>query len=95
MLGLVGIFQADRKSAFAIAQPSNAGQMEDCCSPQPVGIHKYKRAEQIRALDQQFYGPPENAEVKRLRGATRRYVDRVRAAMGIDALWKEKQRWRS
>jgi len=49
-----------------------------------MGIHKYKRKNLIEQLDQQFYGPPENNELKKLNQRTRRYADKVRKAMGIE-----------
>ena len=48
-----------------------------------MAIHKYKRKEQIEELEQHFYGPNDNKELKRLNEVTRRYADRVRDAMGI------------
>lgn len=58
--------------------------MEDCCSVHPMGIHKYKQKWQIELLDQQFYGLANNKEIAKLKERERRYVDKVRKAIGID-----------
>ena len=65
-------------------KPENVGQLEECCSIRPMGIHKYKQTHQIEQLDDQFYGPSNNKELTRLKGKTRRYADKVRRAMGFD-----------
>lgn len=62
----------------------SVGQMDDCCAVRPMGIHKYKQKHQIVSLEQQFYGPANNKELKNLNERTRRYADKVRRAMGID-----------
>lgn len=64
-------------------KPENVGQMNDCCSRRPMGLHKYKQKEQIEQLEQHFYGPSDNNEIKRLDERTRTYVNKVRNVMGI------------
>ena len=50
-----------------------------------MGVHKYKVSEQINQLERQFYGPRENnKDIARLDVRAKRYVDKVRRAMGID-----------
>mmetsp|Transcript_38318 Transcript_38318/g.70297 ORF Transcript_38318/g.70297 Transcript_38318/m.70297 type:complete len:482 (+) Transcript_38318:26-1471(+) len=63
-------------------KPANRGQMENCCAVRPMGMHKYKRREQIEVLEKQFYGPTNNKELSKLNERTRRYADKVRKAMG-------------
>ena len=64
-------------------KPANRGQMENCCAVRPMGVHKYKRREQIEVLEKQFYGPTDNKELSKLNERSRRYADNVRRAMGI------------
>ncbi|KAL7548506.1 hypothetical protein ACHAWF_011798 [Thalassiosira exigua] len=64
-------------------KPKGIAEMEDCCAHRPMGIHKYKLRKLIEELDQQLYGPAGNKELKRLKARDRRYVDKVRRAMGL------------
>ncbi|KAL7535674.1 hypothetical protein ACHAXR_006657 [Thalassiosira sp. AJA248-18] len=65
-------------------KPKNVGQMDNCCAIHPMAVHKYKQKEQIEVLEEQFYGPSNNKELKKLNERTRRYADKVRKAMGRD-----------
>ena len=65
-------------------KPATAGQMENTISSRPIGIHKYKATSEIRELEQHFYGPRDNKEIRKLRPHAREYVMKVRKAMGID-----------
>ena len=65
--------------------------MEDCCAVRPMAFHKYKREEDIRTLEEEFYGKSGNNKLKRLEQSTReqdkrmwRYVNKVRRAMNIE-----------
>lgn len=49
-----------------------------------MGTHNYKRRAQIEALNEQFYGKANNKELAKLNERTRRYANKVRAAMGFD-----------
>ncbi|KAL7534793.1 hypothetical protein ACHAXR_006081 [Thalassiosira sp. AJA248-18] len=62
-------------------KPTNAGY---CCAVHPMAFHKYKQKEQMKALEEQFYGQSNNKELKKLNERTRRYADKVRTAMGFD-----------
>jgi hypothetical protein len=62
----------------------DAGQMENTIAIRPIGIHKYKEPHMIRDLEQHFYGPPENKEIKKLKSCARAYVRKVCKAMGTD-----------
>eukprot|EP01082_Thalassiosira_pseudonana_P005527 g4848.t1 g4848 contig18:57135-58478(-) len=72
---------------FWKGKPANAGQLEDCCARRPIAFHKYKVKKQMEELEHQFYGSrgAENEEYNKLKEAQRRYVDKVRDAMGTDA----------
>mmetsp|Transcript_28324 Transcript_28324/g.58023 ORF Transcript_28324/g.58023 Transcript_28324/m.58023 type:complete len:444 (-) Transcript_28324:237-1568(-) len=65
-------------------KPKNAGQMDECCAVRPIAIHKYKYSSQMEKLEQQFYGPRDNPNIRKLSDRSRRYVTKVRRAMGID-----------
>lgn len=58
--------------------------MENSITTRPIGIHKYKDTRMIRELEEQFYGPANNKEIKRLNPRSRAYVDKVRKNLGID-----------
>jgi hypothetical protein len=62
------------------------GQMEECCSDRPIATHKYKHHSQPGHLENQFYGSngKENKDLWNLTPLDRRYVDKVRKAMGTD-----------
>ena len=59
------------------------GQMEECCAHRPVAIHSYKFPGEHRRLEAEFYGLESNAYYKKLKPINKRYVDKVRKAMGI------------
>lgn len=60
--------------------------MGDCCARRPMGIHKYKDKHRIQSLDDQFYGPDNNNELKKLKKPAREYAEKVRKEMGINEL---------
>ncbi|KAL3798976.1 hypothetical protein HJC23_005115 [Cyclotella cryptica] len=70
---------------FWKGKEKNRGQMEECCAHRPIAIHKYKFPGEHRRLEQEFYGPEgkENKDLWRMKAVNRRYVDKVRKAMGI------------
>jgi hypothetical protein len=57
--------------------------MENSITTRPIGIHKYKETRMILELEQQFYGPANNREIKRLNPRSRTYVDKVRKNLGM------------
>jgi hypothetical protein len=65
-------------------KPEGSGQMDNTIATRPIGIHKYKETRMIRELDQQFYGPANNKEIKKLNPRSRAFVDNVRKNLGID-----------
>ena len=71
-------------------KPKDAGQMEDTIARRPIGIHKYKKPEEILTLWEEFYGPSSGNEALEKVGRGRhgavakRFVEKVRKAMGID-----------
>lgn len=65
-------------------KPEGAGEMDNAISTRPIGIHKYKETRMIRELDQHFYGPPNNKEIKKLTPRSKAFVDKVRKNLGID-----------
>ncbi|KAL7492893.1 hypothetical protein ACHAWT_002164 [Skeletonema menzelii] len=70
-------------------KPKDAGQMEDTIARRPIGIHKYKKPEEILTLWEEFYGPSGNEALEMVgRGrhgvVAKRFVEQVRKAMGID-----------
>jgi hypothetical protein len=68
---------------FWKGKPQGAGEEEECCAHRPIGLHKYKKPEEIRKLDEQFFWTNGDKEYKRLDAKTKRYVDKVRKAMGL------------
>jgi len=68
---------------FWKGKPQGAGEEEECCAHRPIGLHKYKKPQEIQMLDNQFFGDVEGTDYKRLDARTKRYVDKVRKAMGI------------
>ena len=74
---------------FWKGKPQDAGQMENTIARRPIGIHKYKQAEEILRLWQEFYGPKDNVNLQDVgRGKhgqrAKKFVEEVRKAMGID-----------
>ena len=67
-------------------KPKGAGEMEDTIAVHPIGLHKYKQPEEIRDMNMQFFGPKTkgNKNLARLDPRSRRFVDKVRKAMGVD-----------
>jgi hypothetical protein len=70
-------------------KPKDAGQMENTIARRPIGIHKYKKPEEILRLWQEFYGPRgnealENVGLGRHGEVAKKFVEEVRKAMGID-----------
>jgi hypothetical protein len=65
-------------------KPDNVGQEEECCAHRPIGLHKYKLPSEIMQVQQQFFGDTENKDYTRLSAKPKRYVDKVRKAMGVD-----------
>lgn len=65
-------------------KPKGAGEMENAISPHPIGLHKYKNEDEIRELEQHFYGPPKNKPLMRLNPRTKAFVMKVRKAIGTD-----------
>jgi hypothetical protein len=65
-------------------KPDYVGQGEECCAHRPIGLHKYKLPEQILQVQQQFLGDKDNEDYKRLSAKPKRWVDKVRKAMGVD-----------
>lgn len=70
---------------FWKGKPQDAGQEEDCCAHRPIGLHKYKMPEEIVRLDRQFFGSASDEPYKKLNAKTKKYVDKVRNAMGISS----------
>ncbi|KAL7485489.1 hypothetical protein ACHAW6_011098 [Cyclotella cf. meneghiniana] len=64
-------------------KPQGAGEEEECCAHRPIGLHKYKKPQEIQMLENQFFGDVKGPDYKRLNARTKRYVDKVRKAMGI------------
>ena len=58
--------------------------MEESIAIRPIGLHKYKNEEEIRQLEKQFFGPPENKFLTGLTPRMKTYVKKVRKAMGTD-----------
>ena len=58
--------------------------MENAITIRPIGLHKYKLPNEIKEVNQQFYGPVDNKEIMRLNARTKEYVYKVRKAMGTD-----------
>jgi hypothetical protein len=64
--------------------------MEDCCAVRPMAFHKYKQENDIRILEDEFYGKRDNKMLKKLEHGREqdkrmwRYVNKVRKAMDID-----------
>mmetsp|Transcript_1136 Transcript_1136/g.2387 ORF Transcript_1136/g.2387 Transcript_1136/m.2387 type:complete len:446 (-) Transcript_1136:1-1338(-) len=69
---------------FWKGKPEGAGEMEECCAVRPIGLHKYKMTNEILEMENQFFGERDNSDYKKLNARTKRYVDKVRKAMGID-----------
>ncbi len=69
---------------FWKGKPEGAGEMEECCAVRPIGLHKYKMTDEILEMENQFFGERDNLDYKKLNARTKRYVDKVRRAMGID-----------
>lgn len=67
------------------SKPKDAGQEEECCAHRPIGLHKYKLPEEIVKLDHQFFGRTDGQSYKQLKAKTKKYVDKVRNAMGISS----------
>lgn len=65
-------------------KPDNVGQEEECCAHRPIGLHKYKLPSEIMQVQQQFFGDKKNNDYARLSAKPKRYVDKVRKAMGVD-----------
>lgn len=65
-------------------KPEGSGQMEECCAIRPIGLHKYKLPTEILEMEAQFFGELGNKDYNRLDARTKRYVDKVRKAMGTD-----------
>eukprot|EP00956_Cyclotella_meneghiniana_P011473 scaffold16121_cov68-Cyclotella_meneghiniana.AAC.1 len=68
---------------FWKGKPEGAGEEEECCAHRPIGLHKYKLPSEIQKLDLQFFGSTDGETYKKLDAKTKRYVDKVRGAMGI------------
>lgn len=70
-------------------KPEDAGQMENTIARRPIGIHKYKKPEEILRLWEEFYGPSgndamERVEMQRHGVGAKKFLLEVRKAMGID-----------
>eukprot|EP00579_Thalassiosira_antarctica_P001155 CAMPEP_0201868624 /NCGR_PEP_ID=MMETSP0902-20130614/2426_1 /ASSEMBLY_ACC=CAM_ASM_000551 /TAXON_ID=420261 /ORGANISM="Thalassiosira antarctica, Strain CCMP982" /LENGTH=424 /DNA_ID=CAMNT_0048393983 /DNA_START=10 /DNA_END=1284 /DNA_ORIENTATION=- len=65
-------------------KPKGAGEMENSIAIRPIGLHKYKNEGEIKELENQFFGPPENKFLKGLNPRMKTYVKKVRKAMGTD-----------
>jgi hypothetical protein len=76
-------------------KPANAGQTENTIARRPIGIHKYKSADEILRLWEEFYGPSEDdvggndalekvGQDRRHGKVSKKFVLEVRKAMGID-----------
>jgi hypothetical protein len=70
-------------------KPKDAGIMENTIARRPIGIHKYKKPEEILRLWQEFYGPRGNVDLENVglgkHGAVaKKFVEEVRKEMGID-----------
>jgi hypothetical protein len=70
---------------FWKGKPEGAGQEEECCAHRPIGLHKYKLPKEITTLDEQFFGSTKGQSYISLDARTKRYVDKVRTAMGISS----------
>lgn len=57
--------------------------MEECCAHRPIAFHKYKFPGQHRQLEAQFYGPDGNSDIKKMKDREKRYIEKVRKAMGV------------
>ena len=74
---------------FWKGKPKDAGQMENTIARRPIGIHKYKKPEEILTLWEEFYGPSGNAALEKVGKqrhgeVAKRFVEEVRKEMGID-----------
>eukprot|EP00573_Skeletonema_grethae_P000549 CAMPEP_0201691180 /NCGR_PEP_ID=MMETSP0578-20130828/4415_1 /ASSEMBLY_ACC=CAM_ASM_000663 /TAXON_ID=267565 /ORGANISM="Skeletonema grethea, Strain CCMP 1804" /LENGTH=484 /DNA_ID=CAMNT_0048176337 /DNA_START=16 /DNA_END=1470 /DNA_ORIENTATION=+ len=70
-------------------KPEGAGQMENTIARRPIGIHKYKKPEEILTLWEEFYGPSGNDALERVERqkhgvGAKKFLLEVRKAMGID-----------
>jgi hypothetical protein len=71
---------------FWRGKPQGAGEMENALAIRPIGLHKYKKADQIRELEETFFGPASSKVMSRLNPVVKTYVEKVRRAMGVDEL---------
>lgn len=71
---------------FWKGKPQGAGEMENALAIRPIGLHKYKKADQIRELEETFFGPADSKVIRRLNPVSKTYVKKVRTAMGVDEL---------
>jgi len=74
---------------FWKGKPKDAGQMENTIARRPIGIHKYKKPEEILTLWEEFYGPSGNVALEKVGKqrhgeVAKRFVEEVRKEMGID-----------
>jgi len=65
-------------------KPAGVGQMENSISIRPIGLHKYKSVAEIQGMHGAFFGEPGNNQIMRLKPHAKKYVLKVRKAMGID-----------
>lgn len=71
---------------FWRGKPQGAGDMENAIAIRPIGLHKYKKPDQIRELEETFFGPADSKVISRLKPVAKTYVKKVRKAMGVDEL---------
>jgi hypothetical protein len=71
---------------FWRGKPQGAGEMENAIAIRPIGLHKYKKPDQIRELEDTFFGPADSKVISRLKPVAKTFVKKVRKAMGVDEL---------
>jgi hypothetical protein len=71
---------------FWRGKPQGAGEMENAIAIRPIGLHKYKKPDQIRELEDIFFGPADSKVISRLKPVAKTFVKKVRKAMGVDEL---------